>query len=158
MTSANGTTIGSILQDWVATLGLRHQGVLLTAVRGCDTVPREDPSKALTRAYRGTILNAHCGDAAKAQTFIEAVGSDDLRRRMNAVIRDHDALPHHYIMHLVHAAEIVGYKHPDPDVRRDWLAFYAGMVGKFHMAVEAEAELDARLDADEDTFGRRNRA
>ncbi len=32
----------SIVQPWAAKLGLRHQGVLVSAVRGCDSISRED--------------------------------------------------------------------------------------------------------------------
>lgn len=142
----------SILQDWVTTLGLRHQGVLLTAVRGCDTVSRENPSKALTRAYRAEILVCHCGDPAKARSFIEACAGEELMRRMNAVVKDHDALPHHYLMHLVHAAQILGYKHPDPNVRALWFGFYVSMANKFHLQYELEPQMDARLDAPEEAF------
>lgn len=145
----------SVLQDWVQDLGLRHQGVLLTAVRGCDTSPRDDPSKLLTRCFRDAILNAHCGDARKSASFIERVPHEVLLKRMNDVVRDHDALPHHYLMHLVHAAEILGYKHPDDFTRAAWNSFYVSMTNKLHMAPETEAELDRRLDADEATFAAR---
>lgn len=30
----------SIIQPWVENIGLRHQGVLVSAMRGCDTAPR----------------------------------------------------------------------------------------------------------------------
>jgi hypothetical protein len=42
-----------ILQEWVARLGLRHQGVLVTAIRGCATMPKEDASVS----KRGELLN-----------------------------------------------------------------------------------------------------
>jgi hypothetical protein len=46
----------SILQDWVTTTGLRHQGVLMAAVRGCDTLPRPAAAKTIARYYR----ESHC--------------------------------------------------------------------------------------------------
>jgi hypothetical protein len=48
----------SILQAWVTELGLRHQGVLLTAVRGCDTWSKYSAEKPLIREMRGLILVA----------------------------------------------------------------------------------------------------
>ena len=36
-------------------LGLRHQGVLISAMRGCDTAPRSDPSKVIQRILRGAV-------------------------------------------------------------------------------------------------------
>lgn len=147
----------SVLQDWVASLGLRHQGVLLTAVRGCDTAPKHDPSKMLSRAYRGTILNCHCGDAAKAQTFIEDVRGHDLFERFKAFRKNLDHYPHHYIAHVMHAAEIVGYKHPDEVTRLHWRQFYELLCLGFHVNPETEQQLDERLNADEDSFGAKDR-
>ena len=33
---------------------------------------------------------------------------------MIAVLKNHDHYPAHYLLHLLHGAEIVGYKHPGP--------------------------------------------
>lgn len=142
----------SILQDWVMELGLRHQGVLVAAVRGCDDVPRHDPSKLLARCLRGEILNAHVGDASKARTFIQVVSEDELADRMKAFLDNSDHYPHHYVMHLVHAAEVVGYKHPKMLSRDMWLAFYEKACKKLHVNPETNEQLDARLNADEKTF------
>lgn len=139
-------------------LGLRHQGVLLTAIRGCDTAPKHDPSKLLARSFRAAVLNPFCGDARKAATFIEAVEPDAILKRFNDFARNCDHYPHHFVMHLVHAAEIVGYKHPDPSTRAYWHAFYLYLCVGLHVSPETEAELDRRLTADEDAFARRDRA
>ena len=141
-----------IIQPWVARLGLRHQGTLLTAVRGCDTVPKLDGSKALVRCLRCYILVAFVGDPKKAATFIEDVSLSDLNDRMRAVLNDHDHLPHHYFMHLVHAAEILGYYHPDNAIAAMWRRFYEGACRKLHVNAETKAELDERLFADELAF------
>lgn len=147
----------SVLQDWVMTLGLRHQGVLLTAVRGCDTAPKNDPSKVLVRCYRAVILNPFCGSAKKAQTFIEAVDSTELLSRFLGFRKNCDHYPQHYVSHLMHAAEIVGFKHPDPATRACWTAFYVALCKGLHVNPETEFELDERLNADEVTFGARDR-
>lgn len=144
--------MSSILKDWVTTLGLRHQGVLLTAVRGCDTELRHGPSKLLTRCYRELILNAHVGDASKSVSFIEKVDAEQLKTRMRAVLNDHDHLPLHYFMHFVHAVEIIGFYHPDAATRGHWGWFYASACKKLHMTPETRSELDARLNAEEQAF------
>lgn len=144
----------SILQDWVMELGLRHQGVLISAVRGCDTAPRDEPSKLLSRCLRCEVLVPHVGDAAKSISFIQKVDADELEGRMKTVLRSFDHLPLHYWIHFVHAAEILGYKHPDSATAAAWCGFYRRAVDKLHMGVESEAQLDARLGADEDTFRR----
>lgn len=144
----------SVLQDWVQNIGLRHQGVLVSAIRGCDNEPRNSCTKMLIRCYRETILVCHCGDSAKAATFIEKVNAEELQRRMDEVRRNLDHLPHHFVMHLIHAAQIVGYKHPDMAVALIWRQYYHRLVRCLHLRPETEDELDARLGADEDAFAR----
>lgn len=144
----------SILQDWVMELGLRHQGTLLTAVRGCDTVAKDDPSKLLVRALRSAILHAHCGDARKAATFITHLKGDDLLRAFHVFRKSLDHYPHHWLMHFIHAVEIVGYKAP-VEVSGYYRAFYVSLCQSLHMTPETEAELDHRLNADEETFAGR---
>lgn len=73
-------------------------------------------------------------------------------------LRDVDALPHHFQMHFMHAAEIIGYKHPgfeekdladftlwDVTVRNWWRAVYERLVHDMHVHPETEEELDRRL-------------
>lgn len=48
-------------------------------------------------------------------------------------------------LHLMHAAEIVGYKHPDPKIRAWWDSLYLKLVRDMHLAPETEQELDYRL-------------
>ena len=51
------TSEKSVMRDWTTHLPLRHQGVLVTAIRGCDHASKEDSSKSLTRMIRRAILN-----------------------------------------------------------------------------------------------------
>lgn len=147
----------SILQEWVTELGLRHQGVLVSAIRGCDTAPKEDASKLFARAFRSYILNAHCGDATKAQTYIQGVTLDELEQRFNAFRRNLDHYPHHYVMHMVHAIEIVGRKHNHPPTRRVFFDFYQQLCKGLHVNMESAEQLDDRLNASEAAFGAANR-
>ena len=78
------TRTTGVLQPWVVTLGLRHQGVLMACVRGCDSVPKEDATKALARCLRGTILRSF---DPKPTSFIEHVDDMTLRDRMVAVLK-----------------------------------------------------------------------
>ena len=144
----------SVLQDWVSTLGLRHQGVLLTIVRGCDTVPKHDDCKHLARVLRGLFLNCHCGDPRKAATFIEHADTQEIWRRAVKVRKNVDHLPFHYVMHLVHAIEILGYYHPDEKMREICDAIYYDFCKGMHINPETKAQLDERLNADEDTFAK----
>ncbi len=142
----------SILQAWVEHLGLRHQGVLLSAVRGCDTVGKENASKSIVRSLRAEVLNAHCGDAAKASTFISVFTEDEFDDLAAEFYEDFDHMPMHYILHLVHAAEVLAYNHPDHYVGARWGRFYRKMCRKMHVNPETPEQLDARLNAGEAQF------
>lgn len=146
--------MASILQDWVAELGLRHQGVLLSAIRGCDSVRKDDPSKSLTQVLRGEILNAHCGDASKASSFIKTVDNHEFVFYVAwPFVKSMDHYPMHYLMHLIHAAQILGYYHPDVHSKRQrWNNFYKVICNKLHLNPETKEQLDDRLNADEDVF------
>lgn len=139
-------------------MGLRHQGVILTAVRGCDTAPKDDASKLLTRCVRDMILNPHCGDARKAATFIEHVDDQTLVGRFDAFRKNLDHYSHHYVMHLTHAIEIIGYYHPHEFRRAMWHRFYRELCHGLHVRPESRGELDGRLNADEVTFAARDRS
>lgn len=143
-----------IMQPWVRTIGLRHQGVLVSIIRGCDDEPRNSKTKMLTRCIREVLLVPHCLDSAKASTFIEKVDDAELQRRMDDVRRDLDHLPHHFVMHLIHAIEIIGYKHPNSAIAGIWLSYYERLVRCFHMNPETEQQLDERLNRDEEAFAR----
>ncbi len=145
----------SILQDWVMELGLRHQGVLLSAVRGCDTAPKDDSSKAMARLFRGEILNPHCGDVSKAASFMMTTDLHSFTHGYSkSFISSFDHYPLHYVMHFIHAAEIIGYHHPVSLVKEAWINFYNKMCNKLHMNPETKEQLDNRLNADEDSFAK----
>ncbi len=145
----------SILQNWVMELGLRHQGCLISAIRGCDSVPKDDAAKALIRCLRYEILNPHCGDAGKAASFIEKVPRDVLKARMTAVTKNFDHYPVHFILHLMHAAQIIGHCQMTP-IAMPWANFYRTMCKKMHVNVETCEQMSARLNADEETFAADN--
>lgn len=142
----------SIMQPWTAKLGLRHQGVLVSAIRGCDSVEREDASKHLVRMYRGILLRAHCGDIKKAATFMVPFDQEIWDHTSADFLRSIDHYPNHWLLHWMHACEIVGYKHDMEDIRQSFNHMYIKLVRKFHLLPESEQLLDERLTADEKTF------
>ena len=83
----------------------------MACVRGCDSVPKEDPTKALARCLRAVILRSF---DSRPTSFIENVDDVELRERMVAVLKNHDHHPMHYMMHLMHGSEIIGDKWPEP--------------------------------------------
>jgi len=130
----------SVLKEWVFTLPLRMQSVLMCALRGCDTARKDDASKFITRGLRAMLLN----NADPTNTFIVGEGIPDAVY-VKTFLWDLDSYPLHFVMHTTHAAEIVGYKHPDPKLRIWWTGFYKDLVKALHMNPETEGQLDVRL-------------
>jgi len=129
----------SVLKEWVFELPFRMQSVLMSGMRGCDIARKDDPSKALTRALRPVL----CNNADTSNTFMgNTTAAKDLVEKF---LWDMDRYPTHFIAHLMHAAEIVGFKHPDPALRKWWLEFYHNVVKGLHVNPETEEQLDVRL-------------
>lgn len=134
---------GSVVQEWVAAACTwKMQTVMLSALRGCDGFPKEDPSKELTRIIRHLVLN----NADNKEKFMQVRSVEHVVAR---VASDLDHYPVHWVMHTIHALEILAYKHPNVEVRHQALHAYCEMVKALHLHIESEEQLDYRLaDAD----------
>jgi len=143
----------SVQPSWCADLPLQQQSVLFLATRGPDGVARDHPCKDVQRAYRACVLLAgrygrelrpvEGGDSFMSLTLF--VDNCTWREVVLRFLYKIDELPHHYLSHLMHGAEILGYKHPDAVVRSRWHHLYLRMVYDLHLAPETEAEMDRRL-------------
>lgn len=139
----------SVLQGWVMELGLRHQGVICSVSRGCDTAPKDDASKLLVRAIRGLIFNSYDPNPS---SFIDRPPIGEIHDRCVAFLKDCDHYPQHYVSHLMHAVEIIGYHHPLHEIQSEFAAFYFSLCKGLHVHPERKKELDARLLAGEQEF------
>lgn len=129
----------TVLKDWVSDLPFRMQSVLMSGLRGCDIARKDDHSKFMTRALRPVI----CNNADSSNTFMG--GTIPPSEKITQFLWDMDSYPTHFIAHLMHAAEIVGFKHPDPELKKWWLGFYHDIVKGLHLNPETEDQLDVRL-------------
>ena len=143
----------SVQPEWCLKLPLQQQSVLLLAARGPDGVGKYHPCKVVHIAYRGSILNAAKYGRAlewgeRADSFMSLdVFADDAKwsEAVEQLFRHHDSLPAHYLKHLMHGTEILGYKHPDKRFRYRWHQFYGAMVIDMHLSLETEEQMDRRL-------------
>jgi len=100
----------NVIRDWlIENCSWKQQTVVLVALRGCDGIPKENPSKKLSRMLRRVILE----NTDSLTGFME---DDITNNEMNDFLDYIDALPVHYIMHFAHASAIVGYHHPDESI------------------------------------------
>ena len=71
-------------------------------------------------------------------------------------LRELDALPHHFQLHFLHAAQILGYKHEEPRIRNWWRKTYERLVHDMHLWPETEEQMDARLGDNREQWLARN--
>lgn len=143
----------SVLQTWVETLTLMQQSVLLTAIRGCDGLSKRHVSKYLLRWLRRCVLYSAFDRRMltdphdpRGGNFTGPIPEDmTLEDLAGAYLGNIDEVPHHFHLHLVHAAEILGYKHPLTSARAFWRGFYERAARDMHLGPETEEQLDARL-------------
>lgn len=141
----------SVLQNWVEDLPFMQQSVLISAIRGPDSLPKDHISKVIIVWYRRCILFSAFDKCVLTDPYDKRGGSFTgpckvpLEEAFDEYFRTIDELPPHFYTHLMHAAEILGYKHPDLTARDFWREFYKKSVSKFHLKPELEIDLDRRL-------------
>jgi len=131
----------SVIQPWLEFLPLRMQSVLLLSARGPDT-HRCPEVKKLTRWIRGLVFVP--GNPDNVVEFMFA----DLPPRISeksAVHRELEFTSQHFYSHLMHGLEVIGYKHPDSDIRSYGFYLYEDMCSIFHLPVEPVEEFEHRL-------------
>jgi len=129
----------NVIRDWlIENCSWKQQTVVLVALRGCDGIPKENPSKKLSRMLRRVILE----NTDSLTGFME---DDITNNEMNDFLDYIDALPVHYIMHFAHASAIVGYHHPDESIAGFWKYLYYSIVKSIHLKPETKIQIDRRL-------------
>jgi len=153
----------SVVQSWVSDLTFMQQSVVLSAIRGADGSRKESGIKFLVRYYRRCVLLSAFDKRALLDPYEKGGGSFtgpldksmSLDDAIQAYLKEHDELNIHFHMHFVHAVEIVGYKHPDEQVRKFWNKVYLTFVKHLHLNPETEDELDKRLGDDKNEWIKR---
>lgn len=176
---------GPVTQAWTHTLTFMQQTVLLTAVRGPDGIAKYSPPKMLLRWYRRCILVSSLDGEVLDNPFDTRGGSfmgpsfawpryvdsaESLTHRyepdhevgavLDGLVSEYlqalDGLPHHFQLHFMHAAEMLGFKHPDLGKRSWWNRTYLRLVHDMHLFPESEEQLDYRLGDDRSQWLARN--
>lgn len=151
----------SVIQEWTQALPMMQQTVLLTAIRGPDGIAKYAGVKMLLRWYRRCVLLSamdgkvldnpydNNGGSFTGPSIDDAPGSKIWEPYMDLhvdnYLREIDAMPHHFHLHLMHAAEILGYKHCDGRIRAWWRSVYERFANDMHLHPETVDELDGRL-------------
>lgn len=141
--------MSSSLRSWVEDLPWMMQGVLFSAIRNCDGPRDQDPCKKIVRAIRAMVIkSAH----TEGSFLAKHPTPEQLAEAMEVVIDRHGDYPVHFYMHLLHAAEIIGYMCPTSISEETsgvvWEEFYEEAVKALHMHPETAEELLERLSDD----------
>lgn len=158
-----------VTQEWTHSLPMMQQTVLLTAVRGPDGLPKYGCVKMLLRWFRRCTLLSAMDGRVLDNPYDNNGGSftgpsipqyvewweEPLNVLVDEYLRTLDAIPHHFQLHFMHAAEIVGYKHPNKRIRRWWEALYLRLVNDMHLHPESQSEMDQRLGDNRDGWLKR---
>jgi hypothetical protein len=158
----------SVLQDWVQeNLTLMQQSVLLEAVRGPDTLRKDHVSTKLCRWLRRCILISAFEKKAYTNPYELGGGSftgpsikiaqnldwqGQMRHILMEYIRALDEVPHHFQVQFLHAAEVLGYCYPDPDVRDWWEECYQKLCAGMHVLPEDYDRMMWRLGDNEEQW------
>lgn len=153
--AVNSPIVHPVLQDWVLSIPLRQQGVLVLALRGPDGMRKESPAKPVMRSLRACAMNS--GREGVPMALGERFEGDNFMRMdlishqaswssvCDDFFRSIDEMPLHFYQHLIHAAAVVGFNHPIPLVAERWLQFYHRGVDRLHMKPETREEFVYRL-------------
>lgn len=142
----------SVLQDWVMELPLRHQGTLLTAVRGCDSEPKiwteqgvaYSPGRRLTAYIRCCFMNP----ADVREVDYEEGSFFQSKPPIPFKPSEFGHLPQHWYSHVMHALEIIGQHHPNSALANEAFGLYLRMVENLHLNPEKISQMTYRLTAD----------
>jgi hypothetical protein len=136
-----------MVRDWVSALGLREQGVLLVALRGCDSAPKfplDSPERRMTAALRYAICNPFDPrevDAARGCFMLSAVPTDVRLGHL-------EHYPLHWVLHVIHACQVLGVYEPNEDKRQQWWTLYREFCRSMHVEPETRDAMQARLQED----------
>lgn len=144
--------MNSVLQDWVMELPLREQGVLLTAVRGCDFEAKTwtstgiaySPGRRLTAFIRFCFMNP----ADPREVDFEEGSFFQSKPPSPFKPSEFGHLPQHWYSHVMHALEIIAYRHPSQFTANQSANLYLAMVHNLHLNPENQNQMVNRLSED----------
>lgn len=143
--------MNSVLQDWVMELPLREQGTLLTAVRGCDDEPKQwnatgfsdSKGRRITAWIRWCFMNpADPREVDIPGAFFQSQPPEDFKPS------EFGHLPQHWYSHIMHALEIIAYRHWNDPIKMKADALYYKMVRNLHLMPETKEQMIERLGED----------
>ncbi len=135
------------LRDWVSKLPLRHQGVLIVATRGCDVAPKnplDSTERQITAAIRYAIGNPFDQREVDSTPGCFMLSYPPAKMKLSSL----EHYPLHYVIHLMHACEVIGYCHPSQETQSVWMNLYLKFCHGLHLNPETAEQMHSRLTED----------
>jgi hypothetical protein len=131
----------TVLQSWLEEIPIRMQSTLLLGLRGPDThaAPRV---KVICRWLRGLTFKP--GNPDNVREFMHAELPDRITEK-GPCAKELEFCSQHYYSHLMHALEVVGFRHPDMVVRHRAVLLFADMCSLMHLPEESQYDFEIRL-------------
>lgn len=117
------------------------QSTLILGLRGPDTHACPNVKK-ITRWLRGLAFRP--GNPENVTEFMLS-GSPGRIHEKGETAKELEFCSQHYYSHLMHALEVVAYRHNVSDVRYSALLLFTDMCTLFHLPVEEEFVFEVRL-------------
>lgn len=138
--------MSAVLQDWVCDLSWKKQTVLLVSLRSPDTLTTL-AFKKITIWLRTKVLN----NADPQTGFMH--GNLQTLPLFEHMDREFERLPLHTAHHIMLACEVIGFEHPDPDIRSTAWKFYSDSVDAQHLNPETRDQYESRYADNADRIG-----
>jgi hypothetical protein len=136
---------------WVYTLPLRCQGLLATGMRGGDLTVKPHDHNVLVPERQLVAFMRYCCCVPVDYRELDTPGAFFQRHPPDPKTWKASGLGHHpwhFISHLMHCFELIGYKHPHSGVRFEAMNIYCRFVASMHLNVELEQQMMDRLTDD----------
>lgn len=126
----------SVLQPWLEKLTWKEQSALLTAIRGNDDFYNTNVRTLVRWLRRQTLYDADING-----TFIK---HGDLPEPTE-LKKDLEYMRLHFVSHLMHGLQIIGYKHPIIGISKTGYDYYKSICHTLHCEMESEEDMNERL-------------
>jgi len=139
----------SVLQDWVMKLPLREQGTLLTCIRGCDLVPKlplDSIPRRIVSSLRYAIMV--CADVREIDSAPGCFMTSQPPYDEEWKVSELEHYPLHWVTHIMHASEVIAYRHPEDRLSRQFGNIYHKIVRAWHLYPETYDQFEERLSED----------
>lgn len=132
----------SVLQDWLVEIPIRMQSTLALGLRGPDGIDAPE-TKKICRWLRSMAFKP--GNPDNFREFMLVGDAPDRIIEKGACARELERMPQHFYSHLMHALQVVGWRHPSTLVRKRAIELYQDMVSLMHLEPERDADFESRL-------------